>query len=752
MDPRLHLFGIRHHGPGSAALLCQALDEVSPACVLIESPPEGESLVQYVADPDMQLPLSILLYVADAPEKAIFLPFAEFSPEWQAMRWALEHGRPVRFIDWPAAVSLACRPAEASIQHNALDLLAETAGYEDGESFWNNLIEQTHGQQPLKVFSAIEVAMAALRDDEVLVTAADDLYREAFMRTYLRAALKEFQGSLAVVCGAWHVPALRAPATAAQDHACIRDLTRDIPRLRIEATWVPWTDSRLSARSGYAAGVVSPGWYRHLWSLYSGAHTAPETTTAEAFTARWQALTVQALRAEGYAAPTASAIEATRLSLALAALRGMPMPGLPEMREAALATLCNGNDVPFAIIEAKLYIGQCVGHIGDRVPQNPLARDLAQWQRRTRLKPEDFVQEIRLDLRSEAGLLKSTLLHRLALLNVPWGKLLDAQAGRGTFREIWQLSWKPELSVALVEALVHGVTLESAAVRSTLTRAAAAQSVTELAHLIQSALTADLPEAATACIAFMQAAAVDTADLTILMLAVSPLVRVLRYGSARQLPETALRSLIQALAVEINASIRVQARNLDDEAAAARLGAMESFDEALGLFSDEALSICWREQLMLLVDEDATTPSLAGFSLRRLHELRLSDLAATAAAFSRHTGSNTPQHAGAFLEGFLRGGSEILLHDESLLTLLDQWLCRLPETAFLETLPLLRRSLQGFDATARRRLLGVLTQSLSTLSTNSSSQATAPLNVERPAFVAALPLLLQILRLEDPHA
>jgi len=57
--------------------------------------------------------------------------------------------------------------------------------------------------------------------------------------------------------------------------------------------------------------------------------------------------------------------------------------------------------------------------------------------------------EIKLDLRSEAGLLKSTLLHRLNLINVPWGKLVDAQAGRGTFREVWVIEWEPTYSVSL---------------------------------------------------------------------------------------------------------------------------------------------------------------------------------------------------------------------------------------------------------------------------------------------------------------
>jgi hypothetical protein len=39
VDPRLHILGIRHHGPGSAASVLQALDAVKPAIVLIEGPP-----------------------------------------------------------------------------------------------------------------------------------------------------------------------------------------------------------------------------------------------------------------------------------------------------------------------------------------------------------------------------------------------------------------------------------------------------------------------------------------------------------------------------------------------------------------------------------------------------------------------------------------------------------------------------------------------------------------------------------------
>ena len=760
METRLHQLGIRHHGPGSAALLRRALDAVDPECVLIEGPPEADGLIAFAMAPGMRPPLALLLHGVEDANAAAFHPFAEFSPEWQAMLWALERKRPVRFIDWPSGISLALSkqereaPAELDsesddkprVEHSdPLSLLAEAAGYEDGEAFWNSLIEQSGGEgdvageHALAVFRAIEQAMTSLREHEYeagLIADTEKLRherREAFMRGHIRQALKDHAGNVAVVCGAWHLSALRSPGKAAEDKALVKDL----PKMKVEATWVPWTDSRLSYRSGYGAGVVSPGWYRHLWSLYNaGAQATPEH-----FAAVWQAKTAAMLREEGYPAPTANAIEAARLALGLSALRGVSVPGLAEMREAALATLCHGEPVPLAVIERKLYIGERVGEIDESVPQMPLARDLAIWQKRTRLKPEDIDTEVRLDLRSEAGLMKSSLLHRLQLISVPWGKLIEAEAGRGTFREVWTLRWEPELSVALAEALIHGVTIEQAAGNATLERARATTSVTELASLIRAALIADLEESATACIALLQAAAIHASDITDLMQAVAPLVKVLRYGTARKLPEEALRALIGALSVEVNAQVRIGSHGLDADAAEARVTAMRAFDEALGLFGDEAFSKSWKHQLGLMVEDDQVVPAVAGLSLRRLHDLGVWTPAQVATAFSLHTSGREPANAGAFLESFLSGGSEIILQDQPLLQLVDEWLCELSEEDFVESLPLLRRSFSRFDAVSRRRMMERIAQGRRE---DTAAGITADAE-DNPAFAAALPLLLKIL-------
>src|ERR1051325_8726155 len=87
---RVHVFGIRHHGPGSARSLERALERLTPDIVLIEGPPEADELISFAADDAMRPPVALLIYRPDAPRRAVYYPFAEFSPEWRAMRFAVE--------------------------------------------------------------------------------------------------------------------------------------------------------------------------------------------------------------------------------------------------------------------------------------------------------------------------------------------------------------------------------------------------------------------------------------------------------------------------------------------------------------------------------------------------------------------------------------------------------------------------------------------------------------------------------------
>src|SRR5205085_8103088 len=104
--PNTYIFGIRHHGPGSARSLRTALEALRPDMILVEGPPDAAEVLPLLADPAMRPPVALLVYAPDQPRRAVYYPFARFSPEWQALHFGLTNGIPLRFMDLPQALQL----------------------------------------------------------------------------------------------------------------------------------------------------------------------------------------------------------------------------------------------------------------------------------------------------------------------------------------------------------------------------------------------------------------------------------------------------------------------------------------------------------------------------------------------------------------------------------------------------------------------------------------------------------------------
>ena len=263
----LHIFGIRHHGPGSARSLLRALEELQPDCLLIEGPPDAEAVLPLLLHAQMQPPVALLIYQADQPQRAAFYPFALFSPEWQALQFGLRQSLPTRFMDLPQSHWLAMQPnqsairnPQSAIQADPIGVLAKAAGYDDSERWWEYVVE--HRRDGADIFAAILEAMTVLREEaareavelvgspdvcpeqaennaeqtdslkSVPRTLRDDAneaepsdepgaeqeelnreaLREAWMRQTIRRAQKEGFARIAIVCGAWHAPVLTEAA------------------------------------------------------------------------------------------------------------------------------------------------------------------------------------------------------------------------------------------------------------------------------------------------------------------------------------------------------------------------------------------------------------------------------------------------------------------------------------------------------------------------------------------------------------
>ncbi|MGP4044889.1 DUF5682 family protein [Streptomyces sp. 2A115] len=591
------LLGVRHHGPGSARAVRAALQAARPRVVLVEGPPEADALIALAADEEMRPPVALLAHVVDEPGRSAFWPLAEFSPEWVAIRWALEHEVPARFIDLPATHTLAWgreeeeaegqgeghaaeegqpggfpAASEEAIRIDPLAVLAETAGYDDPERWWEDVIEH-RGARSGDAFGPFEVlgeAMGALR--EVYGTGGHerDLVREAYMRLQVRSAQREFGDDVAVVCGAWHVPALRQKTTVAADRALLKGL----PKAKADMTWVPWTHRRLSRMSGYGAGIDSPGWYGHLFSA------------ADRPIERWMTKVAGLLRDEDRLVSSAHVIEAVRLADTLAAMRGRPLPGLTETTDAVRAVMCEGSDVPLALVRDRLVVGDVLGEVPASAPAVPLQRDLARIQRRLRLKPEALERELELDLRKENDAERSRLLHRLRLLGIEWGEAVTSRGSTGTFRETWRLRWEPELAVRVAEAGVWGTTVPAAATAKTEADAVGARALADVTALAERCLLAELPDALPVVMRILaDRAALDT-DVGHLAQALPALVRSLRYGDVRGTGTHALAEVAAGLAERVFVGLPPACAALDAEAAEEMRGHVDAVHGAVGLLGE----------------------------------------------------------------------------------------------------------------------------------------------------------------------
>ncbi|MEU1147173.1 DUF5682 family protein [Streptomyces sp. NPDC005863] len=889
------LLGVRHHGPGSARAVSAALDVARPDVLLVEGPPEADALVGLAADEGMRPPVALLAHVVDEPGRSAFWPLAEFSPEWVAIRWALGEGVPVRFIDLPAAHSLALRAeeeleeegraeegrggegrggegrdgrrGEGDVRIDPVAVLAETAGYDDPERWWEDVVEHrgtgggrggrrgehlgasgeqrgmagggrgTGGEQhgadggrrgtggerrgtrdehlgtsnehrgtdgehlgargehlgaggerlgtsgePHRaesdcrhlgasgerrgtggehlrvrgeehgagggfqgvggdVFAPFEVlgeAMEALREVYGDGGHGRDLVREAYMRLQMRAAAKEFgAGRVAVVCGAWHVPALRRTATVAADRALLKGL----PKVKAEMTWVPWTHRRLSRASGYGAGIASPGWYGHLFA-------APDRPIE-----RWMTKVAGLLRDEDRLVSSAHVIEAVRLADTLAAMRGRPLAGLTETTDAVRAVMCEGSDVPLALVHDKLVVGDVLGEVPEAAPAVPLQRDLTRLQRRLRLKPEALERELELDLRKETDAARSRLLHRLRLLGIGWGEPAVSRGSTGTFRETWRLRWEPELSVRVAEAGVWGTTVLGAATGKAASDAVEARALADVTALAERCLLAELPDALPVVMRVLaDRAALDT-DVGHLAQALPALVRSLRYGDVRGTGTEALGEVALGLAERIFVGLPPACAGLDADAALEMRGHVDAVHRAVGLLGEltpaepalagavpaggvaaRGVRVRWASVLRALGQREGVAGVVRGRCVRLLLDggdlgdeevARLMGL-----ALSR---GSAPAEGAAWIEGFVGGGTGggmLLVHDTRLLGLVDDWLCGVSDDAFTDVLPLLRRTFSAYEPGVRRTLGELIRRGPARTGAGTSGGAGAPGSVE----------------------
>lgn len=732
----IHFFGIRHHGVGCARSLQQAFETLQPDIILIEGPPEANDLLPLASLNSMQPPVAILIYAPLQPKHAVYYPFAVFSPEWQAIQFGQRANIVTRFIDLPQSHQLAesinvekewldkqqlelerlkledqqsdqdqslsitadnpdiSEPhnevlAEATELHSgdALKWLATAAGFSDVETWWDHLVEQR--EDSLDLFASIEKMMTVARSALNQTLSEREAKREAHMRQMIRAAEKEGFKKIAVICGAWHVPALQDMPSIKHD----ADLLKNLAKEKVTATWTPWTYGRLAQQSGYGAGIQAPGWYDHLW------HRPKQAAMY------WLTDIAQLLRKHDLDASSAHLIEILRLADTLASLRERSRAGLVELMDATQSILFGEHNSPLRLIEKDLLINDRLGTVPPETPLLPLPADVKRLQKNLRFKINTETQILELDLRQENHLEKSIFLHRLNLLGIAWGKIKNNYGKTGTYNETWQLEWQPEFELHLIEANIWGASVAEATYQKLCHDAEKTTRLNEITPLIECILLTNATSAIEPVMLRIQSLAATTHDASTLMTAIAPLAKVMRYGNVRKTNLDAVSAVLDGLIQRACIALPLAASGINQEAANQLMTAITAMDSAIHLLQQPEHTHAWFNALGKCARMQTTQALIAGRSVRILTEQAVWSVEETAQAlaFACNNPIN-PLQTADWIEGFLQGSGLLLILNDMLFNIFNQWVASLSDSAFIELLPLLRRTFSTFTSAERQQL------------------------------------------------
>jgi hypothetical protein len=597
-----------------------------------------------------------------------------------------------------------------------LEQIARIAGFSDSERWWEYMVEQRQDSQQL--FQAIIELMTAVRATEPeelqlpIITPADiagpalnkniESLREVWMRCAIRQAHKERFQRIAVICGAWHSPALTALAkNEATDNQWIELLSElNLPKVNIHATWVQYSNERLAITGGYGAGITSPGWYEHLWKL--------RNKTAEEALPSWMTKIAHCFREARIDASPAHVIEAVRTAIALAAIRGFAAPGLNEAIEAAKAVFCMGSDITLKIIERKLLIQDRIGQIPQTVPMLPLKQDLVKCRKALGLEDKDLDRmrekqridspELVLDLREDRDTRRSRFLYRLRLLNIPFGTV-TYKPQKGTNKEAWQLRWDPTFEIALIEAQQWGGnTIQIAAANLLNHKAAQSEELEELSRLVTDMLYADLPQAAEAVLKKLQQVSARSTDIIKQLTVVTPLAEQLRYGTARKTDLEVLAKIIDGMIIRVCLGLPPACHSIDEKVANEILQKINDFERTVIIISENTEHRrLWNQALEQIATSNAAC-ILQGQAVRLLFEHNYWEENRLNQAFSLNLSIATPPaKAAAWLDGFLGNSLSIIIGQQVIRELLFQWVSLQTEENFRHVLPILRRTFARFS-------------------------------------------------------
>jgi hypothetical protein len=717
------LFGVRHHSPRACVVLRALLDRVRPDAVLIEGPADATPLIPLLAAADTVPPVALLAYRTDGQPGSSAWPFVAYSPELVALRWAVEHDKSVRFIDITSGQSLAsAKPEEteeedeeeegadtgaAREEPDGYDLIARRSGFRSFEEFWEARFEApAHAERGFRDAMGAFAEVVRHAGPRVAYHRARDAVMRAAIDAEIDAGVDPRR--LVAVLGAAHATAILAgdvdPAGASQ-------FTEAVPT---QLTLIPYSFPRLAEQLGYGAGNRAPLFHQRAHDAGCDYRRATLESLVD-FTDH--------LRLRGFGVSLADTLEAYRLACTLADMRKKSGPGIDEVRDATIATLCRGEAAHVDGFLWPTLVGKGIGKVAKGVAKNSLQEEFWRSVAAFKLPRTDEPEAVSLRLSDPVHVDISVFLHRLRVLGVPYAVTAGTTTKKGRaappdtgykalsrVREAWECQWTPATELGLIESIVHGESLLAGAERRLDARLAEARSAGAASDvLVDAVMTSAMGTVARALMRCESLAAHDD-DLRSLAAACRALAGVVAYGSSREalgLDETVLSPLLA----------RTFARATLRLASACDASAEEAptITEAMRVLQEIALThrtvdaAAWIDAVRAVAESYTVHPRCAGAGVGLLLLASKWDDEELGRVVRLRVGAaGEPDKAADFLAGFLEVNALAVVKSAVVVEILDGYIRSLDDEAFRQAAPMLRRAFADLGKTERRYLVETL--------------------------------------------
>ena len=722
---KLSIFGIRHLSPAGAYHVIKYLEEKSPKCVLIEGPQDGTYLMDFMKNESIKLPIAILAYTTEVPVNTLLYPFAEYSPEYRAIKWAQNHNIEVRFIDLPSNKSLYLHSKKQTEEekdnpyfkfHNDIyKNLAIKSGEEDYETYWERNFEHNINKDSYlrgidTQSSTIRGMVSSLEEEALPISYAYNHLREIYMKSQIEKAIDDGfkDNEIVVICGAYHILGLRSSVDSMSEKEF-----DEIPSLKVRLTLMPYSNFRLSSQSGYGAGNLAPAYFQMMYEYMMRDRITDLPYGYLSHLGRW-------MRESGNITSTANVIESVRLAEALTAIHGGFMPTLKDLHDAAVACMGHGEMSEVAEGFARLDVGTDIGFLPEGVSQTPVQDDMSRQLKRLKLDKFKSVtlKELDLDLREnrrvkskESAFLdleRSIFFFRLKLLNINFATFIPLKQEGATWAERWNLRWSPEVEIEIVEANLKGETIEVAASYVLKERLEETNDVLAAAKYIRTAYECKLMDSLNDALKTLQKMATDSGSFVDIALSSYELFVLIKYGDVRQVETECLHPLLKQLFLRA-ALLLVDASNCADTAADQHIEAINAMcqisDEMYELVDD----VVWVSSLKELSTRDDRNPKLSGLAFSILIERRVLSEEDCSNEISRRFSSAIPADiAAGWFEGLSLRNIYALLSRVFLWEELDKYISDLSEEDFFRSVVFLRRAFSSFEPVQKNSLAELL--------------------------------------------